>query len=142
MPDVSMVCVCWLVSWYPRLPNFTMPKAASLMIAPLALLRARQLTDSLLPAGRSATCWLEAYEDCCLNATVAALVLNVFGEIIFASWEDPDLAQRLSHILKGAYPAMFSVCMLISWFFIGGSAHQIRIMQTLNMIVAITYVVV
>merc|ERR1719329_856826 len=130
-----------MVTWYPRLPHFTMAKATSLMIALLTLMSSRNGTSSKLPQGRSSTCWLEGFEDVLMYLTGLMLCMNVFMEIVYHKWEMTDLAERMSAAAKWTFPCLCALIGLTCWFFIGSTkadwsywlpASPIAQMQTIN----------
>jgi len=119
IPELVMVAIMWMVTWYPRLPHFTMAKAASLMIALLTLMGSRNGTSSKLPQGRCATCWLEGFEDMLMYLAGLMLCMNVYMEIVYHKWEQAELAERMSATAKWAFPSLCAVIGFTSWLYVG-----------------------
>jgi len=140
VPIMFMLGVCWLVTWYPRLPGFTMPKSVSLMIALLTLLQCRDKTTNKLPVNRLGSCWLEGFEDACLFLACVMLVNNVFMEIVYHKWGMPELSGRMSGCAKKAFPSLCVLVVFTCYHFIGRSDMEaIQLMQNVNRVWIMLY---
>jgi len=126
VPELFMLGVGYLVVWYPRIPQFIGVKSGGLMIALLTMMSCKIATSNRLPNGRAGTCWLEGFEDAAMYLIGVMLWLNVYAEIVYHKWEQPELAERISYCLKCTYPVLCFVCLGTCWWFVGTNSTSLN----------------
>jgi len=104
-PEIMIVVLGYTVFLFPVNPGFAMPRVSSAVIAFLSIMTISTRTSQMLPEVRRGLVWMELFEVVCKMLLFTVILLNILIEMVFHTWQQPDLAKQLVSELRFAFPA-------------------------------------
>lgn len=113
LPELLVLSISMSVFWFPSQGVFVMPRVTTALISFLTLTTLGLRTNSMLPM-RGGLVWVDLFELCCQTLMLFILMLNIFILVIFHTFKEEALAERLDAELKIFFPTVaaviFSLC--------------------------------
>ncbi|CAK9089847.1 unnamed protein product [Durusdinium trenchii] len=118
-PEIMIVVLSYTVFLFPVNPGFAMPRVSSAVIAFLSILTISTRTSAMLPEVRRGLVWMELFEVVCKMLLFTVILLNILIEMVFHTWQQPELAKQLVHELRLGFPLIAGLSMAVCWLATG-----------------------
>ncbi|CAJ1379768.1 unnamed protein product [Effrenium voratum] len=114
-PEIMIVVLSYTVFLFPVTPAFAMPRVSSAVIAFLSILTISTRTTAMLPEVRRGLVWMELFEVTCKMLLFSVILLNILVEMVFHTWQQPELAVQLIKELRLGFPVVAGVSIAACW---------------------------
>jgi len=136
-PAFLLLALSWTSFFFPLLPAFAMPRAATTTIAFLALVTLGTRVDAMLPT-KATLCWADIFIEVCELLMFGSIVFNITEQYIYNHLGDHTLANKMGHELMCLFPILTSAAMYLCFSACdGANLERTRLQEHLLLVVGI-----